>query len=152
MAHPADDDLMVATGQAVLHRALHDGEHILQPGAPGRPVPVPHPSQAAASPRRAKFADKCRCAAASTFTANAPCPRIARSVWLPRSKQARTSGGSSDSAVTALAVVPTGLPSVPRDVITVTPVANWPMACRNWAAETSVPGTPPTAVMIRSGE
>ena len=66
---------------------------------------------------------------------------------LPRSKQTRTSGGSSDSEVTALAVVPTGSPSAPTEVITVTPVAKWPMACRNSAAETSVPGTPSTAVI-----
>jgi len=48
---------------------------------------------------------------------------MARSVRLPRSKQTRMSGGSSDSEVTALAVVPTGAPSAPIDVTTVTPVA-----------------------------
>ena len=75
----------------------------------------------------------------STFTANEPCPRIARSVRLPRSKQTSTSGGSSDSEVTALAVVPTGLPSAPSEVTIVTPVAKWPMAWRNSAAETCAP-------------
>jgi hypothetical protein len=75
---------------------------------------------------------------------------MARSVVLPRSKQTRMSGGSSDSEVTALAVVPTGVPSAPIDVITVTPVAKWPMASRNSVAGTSVPGTWPAAVMLRS--
>jgi hypothetical protein len=73
------------------------------------------------------------------FTTNAPCPRIACRVRLPRSKQTRTSGGSSDSELTALAVVPTGWPSAPRDVMTVTPVAKCPMAFRNSAPVTSGP-------------
>ena len=60
------------------------------------------------------------------------------------------SGGASDSEVTALAVVPTGAPSAPTDVTTVTPVAKWPKALRNCAAGTSVPGTWSAAVMLRS--
>jgi len=148
--HAADHDLVVAAGQAVLHRAFQHGEHAVEPGTAGRPVPAPDPSQAAASPRRAKPADRCSCPAASTFTTDAPCPRMARSVRLPRSKQTRMSGGSSDSEVTALAVVPTGAPSAPIDVTTVTPVAKWPMASRNSVAGTSVPGTWLAAVMLRS--
>lgn len=56
---------------------------------------------------------------------------MAWSVALARSKQTSTSGGSSDSEVTVLAVVPTGSPSSPTDVTTVTPVAKRPIACRN---------------------
>src|SRR6185312_13092910 len=41
--HPADHDLVVAAGQAVLHRALQDGEHPVEPGTAGRSVPVPDP-------------------------------------------------------------------------------------------------------------
>jgi hypothetical protein len=48
---------------------------------------------------------------------------MARSVRLPRSKQTSTSGGLSDSELTALAVVPTGSPSSSIDVTTVTPEA-----------------------------
>jgi hypothetical protein len=48
--------------------------------------------------------------------------------------------------VTALAVVPTGSPSSPIDVTTVTPVAKWPIACRNSEALTSADSS--TAVMI----
>jgi hypothetical protein len=120
-------------------RPPDEGSRSARACAAPRPRPPP-------SPRRAKFADRCRCAAASTFTANAPRPRMARSVWLSRSKQTSTSGGSSDSEVTALAVVPTGLPSAVSDVITVTPVTKWPMACRNSVAETCAPGTSPTVV------
>jgi len=50
-----------------------------------------------------------------------------------------TSGGWSDSEVTALAVVPTGLPSASIEVTTVTPVAKCPIALRNCAADTPVP-------------
>src|SRR6202042_803876 len=111
----------------------------------------------AASPRRAKVADRCCWRAASTLTANAPCALIASSVTLGRSKQTRTSGGSSDSEVTALAVVPTGSPFGPTDVTMVTPVANWPMACRKSAAATSrragsvvVAGAPKTPALLLS--
>ena len=41
------------------------------------------------------------------------------------------SGGSRDSELTALAVVPTGRPSGATEVTTVTPVAKWPTARRN---------------------
>jgi len=58
-------------------------------------------------------------------------------VRLARSKQTSTSGGSSDSEVTALAVVPTGSPSAPIEVTTVTPVAKWSIAWRNSEAVTS---------------
>jgi len=100
-------------------------------GLPVGPGRCRTPSQAAARPRRAKLVDRCSCGAASTFTTNAPCPRMARRVRLPRSKQTSTSGGSSDSELTALAVVPTGSPSSSIDVTIVTPVAKWPIACRN---------------------
>jgi hypothetical protein len=39
--HAADHDLVVAAGHAVLHRALQDGEHAVEPGTAGRSVPVP---------------------------------------------------------------------------------------------------------------
>ena len=111
-------------------------------GLPVGPGRCRTPSHAAARPRRAKLADRWRCGAASTFTTNAPCPRIARRVRLPRSKQTSTSGGFSDRELTALAVVPTGSPSSSIDVTTVTPVAKWPIACRNsdaliWAGDSS---------------
>src|SRR5450631_4005297 len=115
-------------------------------GLPVGPRRCRTPSQAAANPRRAKFLDSCCCGAASTFTTNAPCPRIAARVRLPRSKQTRTSGGSSDSEVTALAVVPTGWPSASTDVTTVTPVAKRPIASRNSAADT--PGAAATSVAL----
>src|SRR5690242_15562153 len=105
-------------------------------GLPVGPRRCRTPSQAAANPRRAKFLDRCCCGAESTFTTNAPWPRIAFSVMLPRSKQTRTSGGVSDSEVTALAVVPTGWPSASTEVTTVTPVAKCPIASRNSAADT----------------
>ncbi len=54
--------------------------------------------------------------------------RTAASVMLARSKQTSTSGGSRESELTAFAVVPTGSPSGPTEVTTVTPVAKWPMA------------------------
>jgi len=41
--HPADHDLVIAAGQAVLHRALQHGQDSLQPRAAGRPGPVAHP-------------------------------------------------------------------------------------------------------------
>jgi hypothetical protein len=44
-----------------------------------------------------------------------------------RATHASTTGGSSDSEVIALAVVPTGRPSASSDVTTATPVAKWPM-------------------------
>src|SRR5580704_14601221 len=108
--HTADHDLVITTRQPVFDGALQGGQHAVQ-------------SQAAARPRRAKLAERGFCGAASTLTTNAPCVRIARRVRLARSKQTSTSGGSSDSDVTALAVVPTGSPSSPIDVTTVTPVA-----------------------------
>jgi hypothetical protein len=82
------------------------------------------------------------------LTTNAPWLRIACRVALLRSKQTNSSGGSSDSDVTALAVVPTGSPSSPIEVMTVTPVAKCPMASRNSTAET--PGAPGTAASLDS--
>src|ERR1700727_1979044 len=107
-------------------------------GLPVRPRRWRTPSQAAARPRRAKLADRCCCRAPSTFTANAPCARTDSRVLLDRSKQTRISGGSRDSELTALAVVPTGWPSASIEVTTVTPVAKWPIAWRKSAADTSV--------------
>jgi hypothetical protein len=49
--------------------------------------------------------------------------------------QTRSSTGSSDREVTALAVIPAGLPSL-RVVITVTPVARCAIAARNAASST----------------
>jgi hypothetical protein len=92
-------------------------------GLPVMPGRCRTPSQAAATPRRAKLADRCRWGAASTLTTNAPCERTASSVRLSRSKHTSTSGGSSERELTALAVVPTGWPSAAMDVTTVTPVA-----------------------------
>ena len=45
-----------------------------------------------------------------------------------RAMQTNTSGGSSDTDVNALAVIPTGCPSVPVVVTIVTPVRKWPSA------------------------
>src|ERR1700722_5454594 len=79
--------------------------------------------------------------AASTLTANAPWARTDCSVRLDRSKQTRISGGSRESELTALAVVPTGWPSGSTEVTTVTPVAKWPIACRKSAPDTSPPSS-----------
>ena len=79
----------------------------------------------------AKLADRLRCRWPSTLTANAPWPLMADRVALLRSKQTSTSGGSSESDVTAFAVVPTGSPSGPTEVTTVTPVAKCPIASRS---------------------
>src|SRR5579863_7995072 len=106
------------------------------------------PSHATARPRLAKLADRWRCRWPSTLTTNAPWLRTARRVALLRSKQTSSSGGSSDSDVTALAVVPTGSPSSPIEVTTVTPVAKCPMASRNSTAET--PGAPATPASLDS--
>src|SRR5580692_790019 len=114
-------------------------------GLPVRPRRCRTPSQAAARPRRAKLVDRCCCRAPSTFTANAPCARTDSRVRLARSKQTRISGGSRDSELTALAVVPTGSPSGPTEVTTVTPVAKCPIACRKSAAETAGSGVVDTA-------
>ena len=51
-------------------------------------------------------------------------------------RQASTSGGRSETELTALAVVPNGRPSGSRVVITVTPVANIPIAPRSRSAST----------------
>jgi hypothetical protein len=72
------------------------------------------------------------------LTANAPWVAMAASVWLDRSKQTSSSGGSRERELTALAVVPTGRLIASIEVTTVTPVAKWPMACRSAAAVTSV--------------
>ena len=47
------------------------------------------------------------------------------------STQTRTSGGSSETEETALAVSPAGCPCASRVVTTVTPVAKCPMTRRN---------------------
>jgi hypothetical protein len=64
---------------------------------------------------------------------------MALSVVLSLSKQTSTSGGSSDSEVTALAVVPTGSPPSPTDVTTVTPVAKCPITWRNSDVDIPMP-------------
>jgi hypothetical protein len=89
------------------------------------------------------LADRWRWRWPNTLTTNAPWLRIARKVALLRSKQTSSRGGSSDSDVTALAVVPTGSPSSPTEVTSVTPVAKCPIVSRNSAAETpAVPAEP----------
>ena len=79
---------------------------------------------------------------------------MASSVALARSKQTSTSGGSRDSDETALAVVPTGSPPGPTEVMTVTPVAKWPMACLNSSPLTAglVSGGSSSAVMGGPGK
>ena len=47
-----------------------------------------------------------------------------------RARQTSSSGGSSESELTALAVVPVGRPAASRVVTSVTPVANRPIPCR----------------------
>lgn len=51
-------------------------------------------------------------------------------------RQARTSGGRRETELTALAVVPNGCPDRSHVVITVTPVANCPIARRSMLAST----------------
>ena len=62
------------------------------------------------------------CSSPSTFTANRPAAATARPVAEVRLRQTRSIGGSSESELTALAVVPCGLPSCSA-VMTVTPLA-----------------------------
>jgi hypothetical protein len=50
--------------------------------------------------------------------------------------QTRTSGGSSDTEVIALAVLPNGVSFTSVAPTTATPVAKWPIAVRNRAAGT----------------
>ena len=63
----------------------------------------------------------------------------AASVRELRSKQTTTSGGSSDSEATALAVIPDG-PSGPKLVIAVTPVAKRPQTSRKVWGSTAAMG------------
>ena len=135
--HTADHDLVITTRQPFSTAHSSPARTPCSRGLPVGPGRCRTPSQAAARPRRAKLAERCCWGAASTLTTNAPCERTARRVRLARSKQTSTSGGSSDSDVTALAVVPTGSPSSHIDVTTVTPVAKWLIACRNSEALTS---------------
>jgi hypothetical protein len=68
-----------------------------------------------------------------TLIANAPDSCSAASVSLSSRRHTSTSGGESDTELTALAVEPSGRPSGPAVVTTVTPVANRPMTARSSA-------------------
>jgi hypothetical protein len=52
VADAADDDLVIAAGQCVLHGALQRREHIIEPGAAGGPAPMldPVPGRSEAPP------------------------------------------------------------------------------------------------------
>ncbi len=105
-------------------------------GLPLGPALCSIPAHASAAPDRANAEDRWRSRAPSTLTANPPCARIAASVRLPCAKQTSRSGGSSESEVTAFAVVPTGSPPGPIVVTTVTPVGNAPIAARSARGDT----------------
>ena len=69
------------------------------------------------------------------FTANAPEAETAWAVGLRSLMHTSSIGGSIESDVTALAVMPWSLPS-PRAVMTVTPLAKWPMTLRKTSQST----------------
>src|SRR5439155_7302561 len=74
--------------------------------------------------------------AASTFNTKRGATRSAGYISFFWSTDTRTSGGSSDTEATELAVIPTGRPAGSRVVRTVTPVAKRPSSWRNWAGST----------------
>ena len=74
-------------------------------------------------PGMAKRRDSASWSARRMLIANAGVAASWRSIWLLRSMANSTSGGSSDSEVIELAVMPHSLPSAAPVVITVTPVA-----------------------------
>src|SRR5439155_9013455 len=74
--------------------------------------------------------------AASTFNTKRCAARSAGYMSFLLSTDTRTSGGSSDTEATELAVIPTGWPAGSRVVRTVTPVAKRPSSWRNWAGST----------------
>jgi hypothetical protein len=131
-----DDNLVVSAGVELLCGALDDGEYVRKPRAAHGPRRCRTSSQATARPPRAKLADR-RWRAPSTLTANEPWLRTACKVALARPKQTRMSGGSSESEVTALALVPTGSPSSPADLTTVTRRRSAP-----WHSGTPTPKRP----------
>src|SRR6266496_6587462 len=75
--------------------------------------------------------------AASTFNTKRGAARSAGYISFFWSTDTRTSGGSSDTEATELAVIPTGRPAGSRVVRTVTPVAKRPSSWRNWAGSTA---------------
>src|SRR5881409_1774390 len=74
--------------------------------------------------------------AASTFSTKRFAAWSAGYMSFFRSTDTRTSGGSSDTDATELAVIPTGRPAGSRVVRTVTPVAKRPSSWRNCAGST----------------
>lgn len=68
---------------------------------------------------------------ARKLTAKEPWWRTAASVAEPRSRQTRSIGGSMDSAVTVLVVVPVGRPVSSLVVTTATALGSEPKTCRN---------------------
>jgi hypothetical protein len=62
-----------------------------------------------------------------------------------RARLHTTSGGASDTEASELMVTPTGFPSAPPAVTTVTPVANCPSASRNARC---AGGVPPSASTV----
>jgi len=74
------------------------------------------------SPLVAKRMASPACSSARMLTANRPAAVTARPVADVLLRQTRSIGGSSESELTALAVVPCGLPSCSA-VMTVTPLA-----------------------------
>src|SRR5207248_9634434 len=76
------------------------------------------------------------CSAASTLSTKRSAALSAGCMSLSRATDTSTSGGSSDTDATELAVIPTGRPAGSRVVRTVTPVAKRPSSWRNCAGST----------------
>ena len=98
-------------------------------GWPHSPTAISTPSNLS-PPLRAKRIASSPWSSPRMLTANAPVPAIAAPVADSRFMQTSSIGGSSASEVTALAVVPWRRPSAVV-VMTVTPLAKWPMTLRN---------------------
>ena len=144
---PADDDLVVAALELVLHGAFEGGDHPVEARAAGAAAAVPDPVPGGREAAAGEVGRQVLLAGAEHVHRERAVRGTDSRVRLDRSKQTRISGGSRDSELTALAVVPTGWPSASTEVTTVTPVAKWPIAWRKSAADTSVSlGSAPSAV------
>ena len=128
----ADDDPMIAAGQPPVHLAFQEPEAVAEDRRAAGPEGEADPEKSF-GPGAAKRCDSASWSARRMLIANAGVTLNCGSIWLRRSMANSTSGGSREREVTELAVMPHAPPVRPPVVITVTPVAKWPMM-RRWAA------------------
>jgi hypothetical protein len=122
-------------------------------GAPDDALVHPKPANLSEA-LLANVRQACSCSSLRTLAQNEPADRMAPHVVDSLIAMKLTNGGSSDTEAKVPTVIPTGVPSEPHAVMTVTPVGTVPSTLRNCELSIAAPaiGDAHRSAMTASGD